>query len=99
MNGIPWSADQRRILTWSETARRACRRRRTAADRPTRSSMKDLVGCRAPTAAGILTWSGDGTARLWEAADSEDRGPPMRHGRFVSGAVSAHRPTAHPDLE
>jgi hypothetical protein len=35
----------------------------------------------------ILTWSGDGTVRLWQAADGQPVGTPMKHEMGVSGAV------------
>ena len=35
----------------------------------------------------ILTWSLDGTARLWDAADGQPVGQPMQHEKSVSGAV------------
>lgn len=35
----------------------------------------------------ILTWSKDGTARLWRATDGQPVGLPMRHQREVRGAV------------
>ena len=35
----------------------------------------------------ILTWSEDGTARLWEAATGVQIGPNIEHGRMIKGAV------------
>ena len=35
----------------------------------------------------ILTWSGDGTARLWQTTDGAPIGQPMKHERSVRGAV------------
>ena len=35
----------------------------------------------------ILTWSGDGTARLWEAKDGSPIGQPMKHDSDVYGAA------------
>ena len=35
----------------------------------------------------ILTWSYDGTARLWEAKDGSPIGQPMKHDGAVSGAA------------
>ena len=35
----------------------------------------------------ILTWSDDGTARLWDASDGSSIGQPMKHDSFVNGAV------------
>ena len=35
----------------------------------------------------ILTWSRDGTARLWDAKDGSPIGNPIKHDRAVSGAV------------
>ena len=35
----------------------------------------------------ILTWSEDGTARLWKAADGQPVGQPMKHEKSVGGAV------------
>ena len=35
----------------------------------------------------ILTWSDDGTARLWDASDGSSIGQPMKHDSAVIGAV------------
>jgi WD40 repeat protein len=35
----------------------------------------------------ILSWSGDGTLRLWDAATGAQIGPPMKHDDSVSGAL------------
>ena len=35
----------------------------------------------------ILTWSDDGTARLWDAVDGSPIGQPMKHDKSVDGAV------------
>ena len=35
----------------------------------------------------ILTWSNDGSARLWHARDGSPAGQPMKHEKAVSGAV------------
>jgi hypothetical protein len=35
----------------------------------------------------VLTWSWDGTARLWRAADGSPVGQPMKHERAVAGAT------------
>jgi hypothetical protein len=35
----------------------------------------------------ILTWSRDGTARLWNAATGTQIGPPLKHDGWVYGAV------------
>ena len=35
----------------------------------------------------ILTWSGDGTARLWQAKDGTPLGRPMKHDKGILGAT------------
>ncbi|MDM0053752.1 TIR domain-containing protein [Variovorax sp. J22R115] len=37
--------------------------------------------------ARVLTWSDDGTARVWEAATGKALGEPMKHAKEVSGAT------------
>ena len=37
--------------------------------------------------ARILSWSGDGTVRLWDAATGQPRGAPMKHDGAVNGAL------------
>ena len=40
-----------------------------------------------PDGQRILSWSEDGTARLWKAASGAPAGQPMKHEGFLSGAV------------
>ena len=35
----------------------------------------------------VLTWSRDGTARLWDAATGQQQGPALRHEGTVGGAA------------
>ncbi len=35
----------------------------------------------------LLTWSGDGTARLWDATDGASIGQPMKHDSYIYDAV------------
>jgi WD40 repeat protein len=52
-----------------------------------------------PDGQRILSWSEDGTARLWEAASGAPVGQPMRHEGNVSGAVFSLGRAAHSELE
>ena len=44
----------------------------------------------------ILSWSYDGTLRLWDVATGRQIGPAMRHDAVVSGALLSARRDPHP---
>ena len=92
VNGILQSADQQRILTWSEDG--TARLWEAADGQPVGQPMqheKSVWGAVfSADQQRILTWSSDDTARLWEAADGQPVGQPMQHEKsvvWVSGAV------------
>ena len=60
------------------------------ATRPRRRCVRgqDLRG--EPEVSRILTWSADGTARLWDVATGDPLTPPLKHESWVGGAPFSH---------
>jgi WD40 repeat protein len=94
VNGAVFNADETRILTWSFAAQlwdattgEPLLTLRHDEDRAVKGAVFNADETRILTWSGYDRWSGDGTARMWDAATGKSLLPPLRHDYSLNGAV------------